>query len=86
LIPVNPIPQPERYLVGYARGATKEAAPAPQLAETLHADPEIDVVESRGPADRPSLFVVTMTTDRAEQLKHELGQGVVVEKDAPLSF
>jgi hypothetical protein len=46
-------------------------------------DPEIDLVNVLGPADRPHLLVIETTAERAEQLKHH-APGLIVEPDAPL--
>jgi hypothetical protein len=71
-------PQRQRYLVGNAPPPMLSA-----LAERCRMDPEIDLVNVLGPADRPHLLVIETTAERAEQLKHH-APGLIVEPDAPL--
>jgi hypothetical protein len=73
-------PERERYLVG---GATPDLLST--LIETLKADSQIDLLQVKGPADRPSILVIETTADRAEQLKQQY-HGLIVEPDAPLKY
>jgi hypothetical protein len=73
-------PDRERYIVGSA-----EPGLLSTLVEMLRADPQIDLLQVKGPADRPSLLVIETTADRAEQLKQQF-HGLVVEPDAPLKY
>jgi hypothetical protein len=53
------------------------------LAERFRTDPEIDLVDVKGPASHPHLLVIETTADHAEQLRQHI-PGLVVEPDVPL--
>jgi hypothetical protein len=73
-------PERERYMVGSA-----EPGLLSTLVGMLRADPQIDLLQVKGPADRPSMLVIETTADRAEQLKQQF-RSLVVEPDAPLKY
>jgi hypothetical protein len=56
------------------------------LEQLLRADPEIGLLNVVGPPARPDLYVVEMSSDRAERLRQEFGGQVTVEPDAPLTL
>jgi hypothetical protein len=56
-----------------------------KLAAQFHTDPEIAVLDKIGPAEQPDTLVVSMTPDRARQLKADYAGKLIVEKDAPLT-
>ena len=71
---------PERYMVG--------GVPPEQLAQAIpviEQDPATELTEVQGPHEAPSLLIVQTTPSHAENLKQQIGGGVVVERDAPLS-
>ena len=70
--------QRQRYLVGNAPPHVLSA-----LAERCRMDPEIDLVNVLGAAEKPHLLVIETTAERAEQLKQH-APGLIVEPDTPL--
>lgn len=72
-------PTRQRYLVGNAPPVALG-----DLAHSLEVDPNVEVVRIIGPAERPSVLVVSMTEDAAAQLRKRF-PGLIVEADAPLS-
>ena len=68
----------QRYLIGNVEPASLLA-----LAKIFKEDPQIDLLDVKGPAERPSLLVAEMAADRVEQLKQQF-HGLIVEPDAPL--
>ena len=69
----------ERYMIGKA-----EELSLAELARHLQADPHIEVLEAKGPAEQPTLLIVAMAPDRAEQLRQQFGGRLIIERDAAL--
>jgi hypothetical protein len=69
----------ERFLV-----ASKEAGLLSKVEAAVRGDPQVELVDVNGPPDQPDVLVVAMTPDRAEQLKQQFTDKLIVEKDAPL--
>jgi hypothetical protein len=57
-----------------------------QIAEIVRIDPEIELLDVKGPAADPRAMLVNMTNARAEQLKKQFGADILVEPDAPLEL
>lgn len=68
------------YLVG-----GKDHTVLAEVARTLAADPEVDVMRVKGDPQAPSLLVVRMTPAHAQALGERLGPGVTIEPDLPLT-
>jgi hypothetical protein len=56
------------------------------LARVLQADPHIDVLETKGPAEQPTLLIVAMSHERAELLRQQFGNRLIIERDATLNI
>lgn len=68
-----------RYLIA-------EATPVlVTVAQTCHDDPEINLVDVRGPQDDPTVLLIETSEKRATQLAQEF-TNVILEVDAELGF
>lgn len=82
--PVGPGPTGGRYGPGepYVIGSTDPAALS-RLAADLAQDPEVVLRGQHGPAGRPTLLLVVMSSDHAELLRRKYPH-LTIEFDAPL--
>ncbi len=73
-------PGRQRYMIGNAGSLSLTS-----IAERLRQDPQVDLVKVVGPPDHPSVLVVEMPADHAEQLKSRYADELVIEPDLPLN-
>jgi hypothetical protein len=76
--PATPPPTTERFIIGGDPAALTE------VRTRLDADPQARVVQAQGTAEAPTLIVAEMPTERADRLRAEFADRVVVERDLPL--
>jgi hypothetical protein len=74
-------PEPERYLIG-TRASTSLAG----IVKALQQDPDVSIIRVIGSATAPTMLVAEMPPERADRLKKELGNDIVIERDAKLSY
>lgn len=83
------VPRMQQYVVGRRSQANLpqdlEPIDLDLLADILRQTEGIELLDQIGPEDEPT-FVVQMDQDRAELLRENLGQQVIIEEDAPLDL
>lgn len=77
--PATPPPATERFIIGGG-----DPAALAEVRTRLDADPQATVLQVQGTAETPTLIVAEMPTDRADRLRAEFADRVVVERDLPL--
>ena len=71
----------ERFMVAQ----TDDSDVLSDLAAKLGADPEVELVDYIGPANKPNTLIVEMPPDRARKLQQNYAGKLIVEKDKPLT-
>lgn len=82
---VSPMQERERYLVSTAVYDNSSSANLSSLAKMLSETPDVELLEIKGSQDQPHTLLVSMTSDRAKQLKKQLQGQFIIEEDSMLS-
>lgn len=75
----------ERYLVSAASFDHPAPTGLSSLAKVLKETPDVELLEVMGPQDNPHTLLVSMTPDRAKQLKKQFQGQFIFEEDSMLS-
>lgn len=76
----------QRYMIGSVESGTGSTVSLSEILVMLEADPQAEVVGIQGPPDDPSLLVVSLTPESAQQLQEQYQDKIIVEPDAPLQL
>jgi len=82
---VSSMQERERYLVSTAVADNSSSANLSSLAKMLTETPDVELLEIKGSQDQPHTLLVSMTSDRAKQLKTQLQGQFIIEEDSMLS-
>jgi hypothetical protein len=75
----------ERYLVSSVIYDHPAPTSLSSLAKVLKEIPDVELLEVMGPQDNPHTLLVSMTPDRAKQLKKQFQGQFIFEEDSMLS-
>ncbi len=75
-----------RYIIGTVTSGSGRSDPGllARVTETVRVDPQSELLEVQGSSEVPTLLVVSMTSERADELRREFGDHLLVERDAPI--
>jgi hypothetical protein len=69
-----------------ARSERVDPALMDAVAAQLEADPDVDVLKVSSPCGSPERLVVSMTAQRAERLRSEHSDQLIIEPNHPISL
>ncbi|GHH80979.1 hypothetical protein GCM10018793_37420 [Streptomyces sulfonofaciens] len=82
--PAGPGPGPARPRIEHYLVGSSETTVLVRVAGQLGAEPDVSVRVVAGTRRQPSVLAVAMPAERAEQLRREYPDQLVVESDEPL--
>ena len=82
---VSSIQERERYIVSSVSYGHPAPANLSSLIKVLKEIPDVELLDIIGPQDHPHTLLISMTSDRAKQLKKQFQGQFIFEEDSMLS-